>query len=152
MANRQIYQLTNKTPLTTDVIPIQDAAGSQEAKKSTVQSIINLITTVPTASYVANVIHADTASYVINAVSASQASTASYYVVFPYTGSADILGDLNVIGMATITSASITGDVVTNIGDTFTSTAVVTKIVSLSQAEYDGLSPNYDENTLYIVI
>jgi hypothetical protein len=39
MANRQIYQLNTRTIAATDVIVSQDAAGSVEAGKSTVQSL-----------------------------------------------------------------------------------------------------------------
>lgn len=43
MANRQIYQLTSKTIASTDVIPLQDTAGAAEAKKVTVQNIIDAV-------------------------------------------------------------------------------------------------------------
>jgi len=44
MANRQISGLTADTPLTTDVIAQQDAAGSVEAKKSTIAQVLALET------------------------------------------------------------------------------------------------------------
>lgn len=67
------------------------------------------------------------------------------------SGSFITTGSLSVVGTATVTSASVQGTVVTNIGDTFTGTAAVTKIVSLTAAEYSGLGST-DANTLYIVI
>ena len=66
------------------------------------------------------------------------------------TGSTTLSG-LNVIGTATLTSASVVGDMITNVGDTFATPAVI-KIVSLTSGEYTSLSPNYDANTLYVVI
>lgn len=102
---------------------------------------------------------ATTASYVLQAVSSSFATTASYALTtanvftnnLTVSGSFITTGSLSVIGTATVTSASVQGTVVTNIGDTFTGTAAVTKIVSLSSAEYSALSPK-DSNTLYVVI
>lgn len=43
MANRQISQLTAGTVGTTDVVVFQDAAGASEAKKATVQNILDLV-------------------------------------------------------------------------------------------------------------
>lgn len=43
MANRQVYQLTARTLALTDVIPTQDAAGSLEAGKNTIQDVANLV-------------------------------------------------------------------------------------------------------------
>lgn len=42
MANRQISQLTAGTIGTTDLLVFQDAAGAAEAKKATVQDVLNL--------------------------------------------------------------------------------------------------------------
>ena len=46
-----------------------------------------------------------------------------------------------------------TGDanVVKNNTDTFVTTPVVTNIITLDQAEYTALSPNYDTGTLYVI-
>jgi hypothetical protein len=66
-------------------------------------------------------------------------------------------GTLNVSGSSSFTgsmnflSGSASGSVITNVGDTFTGTESVTKIISLSSAEYTALSPK-DPNTLYIII
>ncbi len=66
-------------------------------------------------------------------------------------------GTLNVSGSSSFTgsmnflSGSASGSVITSVGDTFTGTDVVTKIISLSSAEYTALSPK-DPNTLYIII
>jgi hypothetical protein len=67
------------------------------------------------------------------------------------TGSTNLTGNLSLTGSANILSGSASGSFVTNLGDTFTSTAAVTKIVSLSSAEYSGLGTK-DSNTLYIII
>ena len=67
------------------------------------------------------------------------------------TSTLDVSGSFNVRGTATLTSASAVGDVVTNLGDTYTSIAAVTKVVSLTAAEYAGITTP-DANTLYIVI
>jgi hypothetical protein len=63
---------------------------------------------------------------------------------FNVSGSTSFTGSLNVL------SGSSSGSVITNVGDTFTGTAAVTKIISLSSAEYAGITP--DANTLYIII
>ena len=57
----------------------------------------------------------------------------------------------NVTGSALIKSGSASGSFISNVGDTFTGTAAVTKIISLSSAEYSGLATK-DSNTLYIII
>jgi hypothetical protein len=66
-----------------------------------------------------------------------------------YTDGLSVTGSFNVIGTATLTSASVVGDMITNVGDTFATPAVI-KIVSLTAAEYSGITP--DANTLYVVI
>ena len=43
MANRQIYELDAKTIATTDVIPLQDEFGAAEAKKVTVQDVLDAV-------------------------------------------------------------------------------------------------------------
>ena len=43
MANRQIFQLTAKTLVSTDVFPVQDESGSAEAKKVTLQNIVDAV-------------------------------------------------------------------------------------------------------------
>jgi hypothetical protein len=58
---------------------------------------------------------------------------------------------LTVTGSVFVNSGSFDGQVVTNGGDTFTSTAPVMNIVSLTAAEYSGLSP-IDPNTMYVII
>ena len=63
----------------------------------------------------------------------------------------NVIGNVAVTGSMTFLSGSASGSVVTNIGDTFTGTAAVTKIISLSSAEYAALSP-VDPNTLYIIV
>lgn len=68
------------------------------------------------------------------------------------SGSGNFTNGLAVTGSITAMSASISGDVITNISDTYSSTAAVTKIVTLTSAQYTSLSPNYDANTLYVVI
>lgn len=42
MANRQIYELDSAALASTDVIPKQDASGSAEAKKVTIQNVLDL--------------------------------------------------------------------------------------------------------------
>ena len=69
---------------------------------------------------------------------------------FPYTGSADISGSLNVVGPISREQDGFSGSVVDNIIDTFTSVPSIDHIVTLTEAEYDGLG-SVDENTLYII-
>lgn len=115
-----------------------------------------------------------TGSYLITAsVSSStitftkqNASTFSIQVTagFPFTGSAVISGSLNVTGSVNISgslnvtgstinlkSGSSSGNVIDNITDTFTSTAKINHIVTLTSAEYSALSPK-DSSSLYIII
>ena len=62
---------------------------------------------------------------------------------FPFSGSATITGSLNVTG-------SVTGNVLGNNTDIYTSSAPVQQVVTLTQAEYNAIgSPNV--NTLYII-
>ena len=74
---------------------------------------------------------------------------------FPYTGSAEISGSLRVLvdGVVdgyTITSGSLSGSLVDNLGQqSIVTGSAVKHIVNLSQAEYDALSP--DANTLYLI-
>lgn len=89
-------------------------------------------------------------SSVLSSSYAVSASWAPKTPLFPYTGSAIITGSLVVIGTATLTSASVVGDMITNVGDIFATPAVI-KIVSLTAAEYSGLGTP-DANTLYVVI
>jgi hypothetical protein len=72
-------------------------------------------------------------------------------VQFPYTGSALITGSLGVTGSISVVSGSFSGSVITNAADTFTSTAVVNNIISITAAEYAAL-PSSSANTLYIII
>jgi len=66
-------------------------------------------------------------------------------------GSLNVSGSSSFTGSMNFLSGSASGSVVTNIGDTFTGTEAVTKIISLSSAEYAALSPK-DPNTLYIIV
>ena len=83
-----------------------------------------------------------------NPSSGSAGGRVGINVVSP-TSTLDVLGSFNVTGTATLTSASVVGDMITNVGDTFATPAVI-KIVSLTAAEYSGITPN--ANTLYVVI
>jgi hypothetical protein len=61
------------------------------------------------------------------------------------TGASSFSGSLNVL------SGSSSGSIVTNVGDIYSSSAAVQKIISLTSAEYTALTPK-DSNTLYIII
>jgi hypothetical protein len=58
---------------------------------------------------------------------------------------------LGITGSLLIQSASVDGEVISNIGDTFTSTEKATKIVTCTAAEYAGIATK-NPNTFYIVI
>ena len=121
-----------------------------------------------------NVLGSQTGSYLITAsVSAStitftKQDTSTFNISvsagFPYTGSAVISGSLNVTGSVNISgslnvtgstinlkSGSSSGNVIDNITDTYTSTAKINHITSLTSAEYTALLIK-DANTLYIII
>lgn len=72
-------------------------------------------------------------------------------VQFPYTGSATITGSLAVTGSYSIVSGSFSGSLISNAGDIYTSSAVITNIVSITSAEYSALVSSAP-NTLYIII
>jgi hypothetical protein len=67
------------------------------------------------------------------------------------SGSLNVAGDSSFTGSMNFLSGSASGSVVTNVGDTFTGTAAVTKIISLSSAEYLAIVTK-DPNTLYIIV
>jgi hypothetical protein len=58
---------------------------------------------------------------------------------------------VQITGSLLIQSASVSGEAVSNIGDTFTSTAKATKMVTCTSAEYSAITTK-DPNTFYIVI
>ncbi len=74
---------------------------------------------------------------------------------FPYTGSAEISGSLRVLtdGVVdgyTITSGSLSGSLVDNLGQQSVGTTTAIKhMVYCTQTEYDGITP--DDNTLYVI-
>jgi hypothetical protein len=91
------------------------------------------------------------------ATSASFATTASFALnapsTFPYTGSAEILGNVNVTISGSnnaylITSGSFTGSAVDNISN-ITSSIPVYHVAYCTQAEYNVITP--DANTLYFI-
>ena len=63
---------------------------------------------------------------------------------FQSTGSASITGSLNVNG-------SVTGNVLGNNTDTYTSSAAVQQVITLTQAEYNAISGSANANTLYVI-
>jgi hypothetical protein len=60
-------------------------------------------------------------------------------------------GRMAVTGSLLVQSASVSGEVISNAGDTFTGTARVTKMVTCTAAEYSAITTK-DPNTFYIVI
>jgi len=96
-----------------------------------------------------------TASVSASTITFTKQDTSTFNIAvtagFPFTGSAQITGSLGVTGSISLMSGSFTGSLVNNITDTYTSTARVNSIVSLTSAEYSALTPK-DANTLYIVI
>jgi len=97
-----------------------------------------------------------TASYADSALSSSYAITASYALnanvntgSFATTGSNTFIGNETISGSLNV-SGSVTGNVIGNNTDTYTSSPAVQQIVTLTQAEYNAIgSPN--ANTLYII-
>jgi len=159
---------------------VANATSASHADNASTADSATTATTATTASYVAganvdgtvaSATTATTASYVAaanvdgtvaNATSASYAVTASYAEnaaqadAFPFSGSAAILGtlDVNVSGATdayTLTSASFSGSVVDNITDTYTTTAKIKHVTTLTQAEYNAISASADANTLYYI-
>jgi hypothetical protein len=76
-------------------------------------------------------------------------ATGSAAAAFPFTGSAGISGSLILTGSISVTG-SVGGNLIGNNTDTFTSSAAVQQIVTLTQAQYNAIgSP--DANTFYII-
>jgi len=76
-------------------------------------------------------------------------ATGSAVAAFPFTGSAGISGSLILTGSISVTG-SVGGNLIGNNTDTFTSSAAVQQIVTLTQAQYNAIgSP--DANTFYII-
>ena len=96
-----------------------------------------------------------TASVSASTITFTKQDTSTFNIAvtagFPFTGSAQITGSLSVTGSINIKSGSSDGNVIDNIGDTYTSTAKINHIVSLTSAEYIALTPK-QADTLYIVI
>jgi hypothetical protein len=109
------------------------------------------VVTAQTASYV---VTAQTASYVLQAVSASFATTASYvktaqtasYVLQAVSASYATVAS-NSIALNGITSSGY----VKNTTDTYTSTAAITDMITLTSAEYAAISTP-SSSTMYVVI
>jgi hypothetical protein len=89
-----------------------------------------------------------TASYALQALSASFAPSSP---AFPFTGNAQINGNLSVTGSYLRLSGSFSGSLIDNITDTFTGSAPIEHVVSLTQAEYNTISGSADPNTLYYI-
>ena len=127
-----------------------NAISSSHSLQSDNSLTASYVETAQTASYVAG---ANVDGQVASALSSSYAVTSSYAInaqTFPYSGSAEITGSLGVTGSITRQESGFSGSVVDNIIDTFTSVPEINHIVTLTQAEYDGLG-SVDPNTLYII-
>jgi hypothetical protein len=94
-----------------------------------------------TASFATSASFATTASFALNVPSINTSSLAT-------TGSNTFIGNETISGSLNV-SGSVTGNVLGNNTDTFTSSAAVQQVVSLTQTEYNGITP--DANTLYII-
>ena len=67
------------------------------------------------------------------------------------TQSLSVVGNASFSSSVLINSGSANGSLISNVGDTYTSVASVTKIISLTTAEYNALGTK-DSNTLYILV
>ena len=76
------------------------------------------------------------------ATTASFASTASF--VNTLNQAVTITGSLNVTG-------SVTGNVLGNNTDTYTSSPAIQQVVTLTQAEYNAISGSANANTFYVI-
>jgi hypothetical protein len=131
------------------------ATNASQATSSSFATSASFASTATSASFATNSTSASFASTSISssfATSASFATTASFALNatpgFPFTGSAQITGSLGVTGSITRTSGSFSGSVIDNITDTF-ATPKVEHVVTLTQTEYNSLTP--DADTLYII-
>ena len=67
------------------------------------------------------------------------------------SGSLSITGNTSFSGSLNVLSGSASGSIITNVGDIYTSSAAVMKIISLTSAEYTAIATK-DSNTLYILV
>ena len=83
----------------------------------------------------------------------TQSTAAAGGTAFPFTGSAEILGNVNVTVSGSsdaylITSGSLSGSAIDNISN-ITGSTQIKHIAYCSQAEYDAITP--DDNTMYVI-
>jgi hypothetical protein len=111
----------------------------------------NLSTTQDNEVVVPNLTISGSGNVLTFADGTTQSTAATGGSTFPYTGSAIISGSLEVTGSINIdVNSSISGsNLVGNWADTYSTSPKVHQIVTLTQAEYNALTPN--ENTLYVI-
>lgn len=93
-----------------------------------------------------------TASSAISSVSSSYALTASYFFTesVTYSSTASYFLTSSVTSASFASTASYVSGSVVNIGDSYPSSPICNKIVTLSQAEYDAIGSK-DPNTFYLI-
>lgn len=157
----------NKGDGTTDSLTINNVANAVSASYALSSSYALTSTSAShavnsdTSISASHAISSDTsisASYALSSSFATNALSASYAPsedAFPYTGSATILGTLDVntsgsLNGYTITSGSLSGSLVDNLGQQSVVTSQsINHMVFLTQAEYDGLTP--EASTFYAI-
>lgn len=129
----------------------QDSAVIASNNTTFVGGTLNNVTVLSSKNISKNAVGTDiTSSVVIAAVDGTQSNR---NLNTPYTlyterlqafSGATITGSLNVSG-------SVTGNVLGNNTDTYTSSAAIQQIVTLTQAEYNAISASANPNTFYVV-
>jgi hypothetical protein len=135
--NSASLQITFKYPVAGHASVVK--AGNGMSTGASTVNTGSFITTASAAGSTITFTKGDTSTFNVNVSS------------FPFTGSARITGSLAVTGSIQTTGQITGSNTITNETDTFTSTAVVTKMVTLTQAEYDAIATK-NSNTVYIVI
>jgi hypothetical protein len=137
-----------------------DVSGSMRVQGNTTitgsLTVTNGITgSIASSSYSITSSYAVTASYWSGSiVSSSYANTSSYALTASYwsgsIASASYASTASYVS-GSITSASVADNYITNAHDSYTGTAKITDIITLTQAEYNGISVP-SSNILYVII
>ena len=139
-------------------ITVNNVVNADSASVATTATSASHALVADSATTAGSATTATSASHAVNAdsaISASFATTASFALnagdPFPYTGNVGITGDINLTGSYNRLSGSFSGSVIDNITDTYTVTAAIEHVITLTQAQYNAISASADPNTLYYI-
>ena len=171
----QVYSLEQFTASANpQLVNLSTSASISNTKWNTIQNVTSSLIS-QTGSYLI------TASVSASTITFTKKDASTFNIAvtagFPFTGSAVISGSLNVTGSINVSgssnmigstningnlsitgstinilSGSNSGSFVSNVTDTYSSTAKVNNIITLTQTQYNTISASANINTLYIII